>query len=196
MQQSEAPNEATLTTDQEDYPPYSYVYFTGTGFQPGETVNMIVVELDPDPAVVRTVGRGGRRERQIQTSWYIFSEEFHWRHVAGDRHRRNLRPHRVGHIHGRCFQLLPDDDQSLTATAAGQPSSFRRTSLSVAKAPAYSNVTSGRHGPHPIPSGWVTTLPSPLTFTGATNPETKTWTVFFTVPSGAAAGTYTASNQG
>ena len=38
---------ATLTTDQEDYPPYSYVYFHGTGFQPGETVNMIVVELDP-----------------------------------------------------------------------------------------------------------------------------------------------------
>src|SRR5216117_2299728 len=26
----ELPNEATLTTDQEDYPPFSYVYFTGT----------------------------------------------------------------------------------------------------------------------------------------------------------------------
>src|SRR5437773_8782011 len=46
----ESPNDATLTTDQEDYPPYSYVYFHGTGFQPGETVNMIVVELSPDPA--------------------------------------------------------------------------------------------------------------------------------------------------
>src|SRR5262249_483417 len=43
----EAPTGATLTSDQEDYPPYSYVYFHGTGFQPGETVNMIVVELDP-----------------------------------------------------------------------------------------------------------------------------------------------------
>ena len=45
---SEQPNEEpTLTTDREDYPPYSYVYFHGTGFQPGETVNMIVVELEP-----------------------------------------------------------------------------------------------------------------------------------------------------
>src|SRR5690242_12536070 len=25
------PNDATLTTDREDYPPYSYVYFTGSG---------------------------------------------------------------------------------------------------------------------------------------------------------------------
>src|SRR5438093_12768818 len=37
----ESPNtEPTLTTDRDDYPPFSYVYFTGTGFQPGETVQM------------------------------------------------------------------------------------------------------------------------------------------------------------
>jgi hypothetical protein len=66
LQESEAPNEGpTLTTDREDYQPYTYVYFTGTGFEPGETVNMIVVELDPRPTVVRIVGRGRRRERQF-----------------------------------------------------------------------------------------------------------------------------------
>src|SRR5438093_2734627 len=49
-QESESPNnEPTLTTDREDYQPFTYVYFTGTGFEPGETVNMIVVELSPDP---------------------------------------------------------------------------------------------------------------------------------------------------
>ena len=47
MQEGETPNEATLTTDHEDYPPYSYVYFSGTGFEPGETVNMIVVRIRP-----------------------------------------------------------------------------------------------------------------------------------------------------
>src|SRR5438876_5288469 len=47
VQESEAPNEATLTTNLDDYPPYSYVYISGTGFEAGETVNMIVVELDP-----------------------------------------------------------------------------------------------------------------------------------------------------
>src|SRR2546423_15411549 len=48
--QSELPNGATLTTDQEDYQPYTYVYITGTGFTAGETVNMIVVQLSPNPA--------------------------------------------------------------------------------------------------------------------------------------------------
>ena len=51
------------TTDRDDYPPLSYVYFTGSGFEPGETVQMIVVETDPYPTVVRTVGGGRRRER-------------------------------------------------------------------------------------------------------------------------------------
>src|ERR1700746_3533122 len=46
-EESESPDEATLTTDQEDYQPYTYVYITGTGFEPGETVNMIVVESAP-----------------------------------------------------------------------------------------------------------------------------------------------------
>src|SRR5438309_10138782 len=37
FQGPEAPAEGpTLTTDREDYPPFSYVYFHGTGFQPGE----------------------------------------------------------------------------------------------------------------------------------------------------------------
>ena len=50
-QESEPPNKGpTLTTDLEDYPPFSYVYFYGTGFEPGETVDMIVVELSPNPA--------------------------------------------------------------------------------------------------------------------------------------------------
>src|SRR5947207_11809508 len=44
VQESEAPNQATLTTNLQDYPPFSYVYFSGTGFEPGETVNMIVVQ--------------------------------------------------------------------------------------------------------------------------------------------------------
>src|SRR5881409_2353444 len=73
-QESESPNDApTLTTDREDYPPYSYVYFTGTGFQPGETVDMIVVETDPvqqsfEPWTVVADENGN-----FTTSWYISS---------------------------------------------------------------------------------------------------------------------------
>src|SRR5262249_55655259 len=73
-QQAEAPNGATLTTDQSDYEPYTYVYITGTGFAPGETVNMIVVELSPDPAAFQPWDVVADANGNFQTSWYIFSE--------------------------------------------------------------------------------------------------------------------------
>src|SRR6266496_4193838 len=73
----ESPNsEPTLTTDRDDYPPYSYVYFHGSGFEPGETVQMIVVETDPvqqsfEPWTVVAYENGN-----FDTSWYIFSQDF------------------------------------------------------------------------------------------------------------------------
>jgi Bacterial Ig-like domain (group 3) len=76
MQQGEAPSGATLTTDQEDYPPFSYVYISGTGFEPGETVNMIVVELDPTQQSFEPWDVVADDNGNIETSWYIFSEEF------------------------------------------------------------------------------------------------------------------------
>jgi hypothetical protein len=75
-QQSETLDGATLTSDQEDYPPYSYVYFTGTGFQPGETVNMIVVELDPVQQSFEPWDVVADENGEIYTSWYIFSPDF------------------------------------------------------------------------------------------------------------------------
>src|SRR5438874_686130 len=72
----ESPDSATLTSDQEDYPPYSYVYFYGTGFQPGETVNMIVVELDPTQGSFEPWDAVADENGEIYTSWYIFSSDF------------------------------------------------------------------------------------------------------------------------
>src|SRR6266403_5594592 len=68
--------EPTLTTDHEDYAPYSYVYFHGTGFEPGETVNMIVVELSPNPAAFQPWNVVADQSGEFNTSWYIFSEQF------------------------------------------------------------------------------------------------------------------------
>src|SRR5439155_22656938 len=73
--QSESPNEATLTTDQEDYQPYTYVYITGTGFTPGETVNMIVVQLSPNPASYEPWDVVADANGNVATSWYVFSED-------------------------------------------------------------------------------------------------------------------------
>ncbi len=69
-------NGPTLTTDREDYPPFSYVYFHGTGFEPGETVQMIVAETDPvqqsfEPWEVVADANG-----DFDTSWYFFSQDF------------------------------------------------------------------------------------------------------------------------
>src|SRR6266853_1465037 len=72
----ESPNSATLTTDRDDYPPYSYVYFTGSGFQPGETVNMIVVETDPIQQSFQPWDVVADADGNFQTSWYIFSQDF------------------------------------------------------------------------------------------------------------------------
>src|SRR5436190_12311900 len=69
-------NGPTLTTDREDYPPYSYVYFHGAGFEPGEPVDMIVAETDPvqqsfEPWTVVADANG-----EFDTSWYVFSQDF------------------------------------------------------------------------------------------------------------------------
>ena len=76
-QEPESPNEEpTLTTDREDYPPYSYVYFHGSGFEPGETVDMIVVETDPVQQSFEPWQVVADENGEFDTSWYIFSEEF------------------------------------------------------------------------------------------------------------------------
>ncbi|HTL78588.1 MAG TPA: hypothetical protein VL136_04200, partial [Candidatus Babeliales bacterium] len=77
VQGPETPDEGpTLTSDQEDYPPYSYVYLTGTGFTPGETVDMIVVETDPVQQSFEPWQVVADIDGNIYTSWYIFSTEF------------------------------------------------------------------------------------------------------------------------
>ena len=47
---------------------------TGTGFAPGETVNMICTELAPDPAAFDPWDVVADANGNFETSWYIFSE--------------------------------------------------------------------------------------------------------------------------
>ncbi|MEO5802719.1 MAG: hypothetical protein ABIR24_04255 [Verrucomicrobiota bacterium] len=68
---------ATVITDKEDYPPYSIVWISGAGFQPGETVrNQITQVAGPAPGtayepwevVADTNGN-------LETEWFVFSDE-------------------------------------------------------------------------------------------------------------------------
>src|SRR5262245_6868115 len=71
----EEANEPTLTIDREDYPPLSYVYISGTGFEPGESVNMIAVELQREPTAFQPWDVLADENGNFETSWYIFSED-------------------------------------------------------------------------------------------------------------------------
>src|SRR6185369_9215048 len=66
---------AMVTTDRLDYPPFSYVIITGSGFEPGETVSNQVVQLAPTPAAydpweVLADANGG-----FTTEWLVFSTD-------------------------------------------------------------------------------------------------------------------------
>jgi hypothetical protein len=74
---SDTPSGPTVTTDRQDYPPFSTVDITGTGFQPGETVSNQIVQIvgpavgtayAPWEAVADT--NGG-----FVTTWYVFTDE-------------------------------------------------------------------------------------------------------------------------
>jgi len=67
----------TVTTDREDYPPYSVVWITGAGFQSDETVSNQVVQVagpaagtayEPWEVVADT--NGG-----FETSWFVFTDD-------------------------------------------------------------------------------------------------------------------------
>src|SRR5262249_231217 len=73
--QTETLSPATLTTDRQDYAPYSYVNITGTGFGPGETVNMIVAEVSPNPGVFEPWDVVADENGSFQTTWYVFSDD-------------------------------------------------------------------------------------------------------------------------
>src|SRR5881409_3871427 len=67
----------TVTTDQEDYPPFSVVWITGSGFQPGETVSNQVVQVEgPAPGTAyEPWGVVADTNGNFATSWYVFSDE-------------------------------------------------------------------------------------------------------------------------
>ncbi len=70
-------NPATVATDLDDYPPFSFVDIFGTGFLPGETVNNQIVQVEgpavgtayaPWDAVVDPDGN-------YHTNWYVFTDD-------------------------------------------------------------------------------------------------------------------------
>src|SRR6266542_4845178 len=157
---NEATNEATLTSDQEDYPPYSYVYFHGTGFQPGETVNMIVVELDPVQQSFEPWDVVADENGNVATSWYISSEELigATMQVTATGQTSGLTASATFTDSGN-FSYSPTT-QGLTATAGGAAVSFVQSVTAPAGNGDFTaTVAVAGTGANPISSAWVSTLP-------------------------------------
>jgi hypothetical protein len=74
---SNAAQAATVTTDQEDYAPFSIVYITGAGFQPGETVSNRVVQIaGPAPGTAYAPWEvGADADGNFTTEWLVFTDE-------------------------------------------------------------------------------------------------------------------------
>jgi hypothetical protein len=67
---------ATITTDREDYPPYSIVFMQGSGFAPGETVHLVVEQIAPDPQSYPGWTTDADANGNIETEWLIDGYEF------------------------------------------------------------------------------------------------------------------------
>ena len=68
---------ATLTTDKPDYFPGDYVTFTGTGWQPGETVNIDVYETSAEPDLwVGSVSATADADGSISNSDLVVQQSF------------------------------------------------------------------------------------------------------------------------
>jgi HYR domain/PKD domain len=195
--------QATLTTDRQDYPPFSYVYINGTGFEPGETVNMIVVELDPVQQSFEPWDVVADENGNIATSWYISSDELigATMQVTATGQTSGLSASATFTDAG-AFSYAPTT-ATPSAIAGGAAVSFSQSVTAPAGNGDFTaTVQVAGTGASPIPSSWVSTSPTSLSFsTGASggptpspspHTDTKSWTVSFTVPSDAACGTYTA----
>ena len=68
---------ATLTTDREDYAPFSSVQITGAGFEPGEMVTNQVVQVEGPLAGLAYDAWGVTADSNggFITTWYVFTQD-------------------------------------------------------------------------------------------------------------------------
>jgi hypothetical protein len=184
VQEGESPNEgATLTTDREDYPPFSYVYFHGTGFQPGETVDMVVVETDPVQQSFEPWAVVADENGEFDTSWYISSQEFNGATFLAT-------------ATGETSQLTASatfTDANGDGTMNVSPGSALTSSTGNSFTFSYRNVNqtfnSGSHADVVVPAGWPT---APQT----TTPGNPGYVSATAVGAGTVVGTVTVTGTG
>ncbi len=185
---------ATIHTDKSDYAPGTTVTITGSGWQPNEWVTLLLKEspdLDEHPLLAV----------QADDTGNIISTEF-----SPDAHDVDIRFYltAIGQ-YSQAQTTFTDGGQlsysPLTASltiASGSSGSFTQAVTAPKNNVAFTATVAVTPTPTlpAISASWISTSPSPLSFVATTNSDpdqTKSWSVTVAVPTGTAAGTYTAN---
>jgi HYR domain len=154
---------------------------------------MIVVELDPVQQSFEPWDVVADENGNFQTSWYVYSEEFQgatFQATATGQTSQLTASARFTDSGAFSYSL---GSQSLSATAGGAAVSFSQSVTAPAGNGNFTATLQVAGTGTPIPPSWVSTSPASLSFSTGGGPDTKSWTVSFTVPANAACGTYTAN---
>jgi hypothetical protein len=181
---------ATVKSDKADYAPGTTVTITGSGWKPGETVTLTLVEsplIDTHgPYPVTADASGSISDSSFVTDTHDLNVLFYLT-ASGSASQAQTTFMDAGN-----FAYSPLSE-SLTI-APGGSSSFAQSVTDPKNNDALtaSPVVTGT-GPVAtrLPASWVSTSPTSLSFTNSSSDQTKSWNVTVTVPSGTTPATYT-----
>src|SRR5436190_7698505 len=183
-------NPARIWTDKDDYVPGDNVILSGSGWKPNENVYLYAVDSQTEAWTYGSTVTADANGGFVVYPYFIvqlvqLGANFHVTAVGA----QSAMQADVTFTDSGNFTYSPST-QSL-AIAPGSNSPFTQ-SITDPKNDALtaSPVVTGTGG-NPLPVGWVSTLPTSLSYTASSSDQTQSWTVNVTVPSGAMAGAYT-----
>ena len=185
---------ATVKTDKGDYPPGTTVTITGSGWKPGETVTLTLVEsplIDTHgPFTVTADASGNISDSSFVTDSHDLNVKFTLTAVGSASQAQTT------FTDAGTFSYSPTS-QSLTIAPGGNRNYTQQVTAPKNNGTFTAHLTFAGSGGNPIPGSWISINPgsgSPQTFvTGGSggSSDMKSWTVTATVTANATQGTYT-----
>jgi hypothetical protein len=175
---SESFSYPTITSDRDDYPPFSIATIVGTGWKPGETVDILIQESDGSPDTDLSVTASGSG---------IWSVE----HDVGDNPDVRFMVTASGAESGWTAQRTFTDSPKVSAVSVGTQAPNPVTAgnsatytVSVTRGSGSDSIAVTLTVSTALPAGTtVGFAPNPISWTGSTpNPQTSTLTIGTTCP--------------
>ena len=181
----------TVTTDLTDYMPGETVIMSGSGWAPGEQITLNLHRDTNDPPDTTLYASADENGDWVNAEYVVQEYDLGVTFVltaTGD----SGCSAQTTFTDGGSFTYSPSS-ASLTVAAGGSDSFAQSVTGPSGNGTFSATVQVAGTGPNQIPAGWISTSPSSLSFNTTSGTDIETWTVFVTVPSGTAAGTYTAN---